>query len=419
MGTGHMGTDDIALATPGTAETAGAAAARNTAAYEHHYPYYAELCALSEFRKKPGFGATLSSGMGGHSLLYLNGVRLDRAAGYPVLRLCAPEEVPGEHGAGISVNSHYKNANWVAAEGRAFLMRGALEEGEPLTREAYMRTQERAKAMGLLDGVEFHPHLFRDKPAGMSDHDYMYEISVVTDYGVRFGRDVFGARVPLDRMRMQAAVDYLNALNQPYREGRRDYNWKLFNDNCSHVGHNALAAAGVWAPWPTGRFFALAAFNFPVPKNEFVDLMLRTNDLPLENARALYKDPHARAALLRWGSLPVGPGALAVAGPAIARNDVYDVERLRLIFYDNPFWGPYRFRFRRLFADPRYTDLRANLGHFAARYAAAARRGAGRAPAGDAQKLFYARYEEHVAREAARLGAMLARLRDEPPEAMP
>ncbi len=419
MGTANMGTDDVALAAPGTAEAAHAAALPSDTAYARLYPYYAELCALSEFRKKPGFGATLSSGMGGHSLLYLNGVRLDRTAGYPVLRLCVPAEAPSEHGAGISVNSHYKNANWVAAEGRAFLMRGALEAGEPLTRAAYERTQERAKAMGVLDGVEFHAHFFRDKPAGMSDHDYMYEISVVTDYGVRFGRDVFGARVPLDRARMQAVIDYLNALNQPYREGRRQYNWKLFNDNCSHVGHNALAAAGVWAPWPTGRFFALAAFKFPVPKNEFVDLMLRAHDLPLENARALYKDRHARNSLLHWGVLPGGPGALAVAGRAIARNDVYDVERLRLIFYDNPFWGPYRFRFRRIFADPRYTDLQTNLRHFAARYAAAARRGVGHSPACAAQKLFYARYSEHIAGEALRLEAMLARLHGESPKAMP
>lgn len=411
MDKGLTGTGDAALANPGPAAPASPVFRPGGTAYEDFYPYHAELCALSELRKKPGFGVPLYSGVGGHSLLYLNGVRLDRAAGYPVLTLCAPDEAPAAHGVGISVNSHYRNANWVAVEGRDFLWRGALRPGERLTRDAYARTQHVAREMGFLDGVEFHPRFFRDKPAGMADIDFKYEISVATDYALQFGRDVFRARVPLDHTRMAVIVAYLNALNAPYRGGERIYNWKLFNDNCAHAGHNALAAAGIWAPWATGQFAAFAAFHFPVPKNEFVDLMLRTNDLPLENAAALYRDPHVRRALLEHGTLPVGPGGLAVASPAIAENDVYDVARLRLIFYDNPFWGPYRFRFRGIFAAPRYTELRANLRHFAARYAAARQRNDG-GPAAGAQKSFFLRYRDYIAREAEKLGAMLARLED-------
>jgi len=379
-------------------------------AYEDFYPYYAEFCALSELRKKPGFGAPLRSGRGGHSLLYLNGVRLDRDAGYPVLRLCYADEAPGNYGVGISVNSHYRNANWVAVEGRDFLWRGAVAPGERLTRAAYERTQAQAKAIGFLDGVEFHEEFFRDKPAGMSDHDYKYEISVATDYGAQFGRDTFRARIPLDRARIGAMVEFLNGLNLPYRNGEQIYRWNLFNDNCVHVAHNALAVAGVWKPWPIGRWAVLAAFKFPVPKNTFVDLMLRANDLPMEDAQALYNDASVRHALLASGTLPTAPGALAAAGPAIAENDVYDVNRLRLIFYDNPFWGPYRFRFERIFAIPRYTDLRANMRHFVARYAAARTRCTGGRKFSGARALFQARYEEHIAREAESLRQKLTRL---------
>jgi hypothetical protein len=49
----------------------------NAAVYDRFYPYYAEICTLTEIRKKPGFGVPLNSGMGGHCLLYLNGVRRD------------------------------------------------------------------------------------------------------------------------------------------------------------------------------------------------------------------------------------------------------------------------------------------------------------------------------------------------------
>ena len=367
------------------------------AAYAQAHPYFAELCALSELRKRPGFGAAVQSGIGGHCLLYLNGVRLDRAAGYPVLQLCAPEQSPQRFGAGISVNSHYRNANWVGFEGADFVWRGLQKPGETLTRAAYQRTQEAAKANGMLAGVEFHPHLYRDKPSGMSDIDYMYEISVATDYAICFGRDTYRARVPLDVRRMGAIVDYLNALNTPYRDGKRIYKWRLFNDNCVHVSHNALAVAGVWAPWPTGQLAALAMFRFPVPKNAFVDLMLRTNDMNLADPAALFEDRAARRSFFENGVLPMAPGGLAIAGPSVADNEVYDTEKLRLIFYDNPFWGPYRFHFARIFSEPRYFDVESNLRHFAAEYERAAQASRRQVHRGAEQARFNAQYRRHIA----------------------
>ena len=46
--------------------------------YSRLFPYYAELCALSEIKKKPGFGVEIiSGGPGGHAVLYLNGACRD------------------------------------------------------------------------------------------------------------------------------------------------------------------------------------------------------------------------------------------------------------------------------------------------------------------------------------------------------
>jgi hypothetical protein len=377
--------------------------------YDRFYPYHAELCALSEIRKKPGVGVQFRSAMGGHSLLYLSGVRLDRAAGYPTLKLCDEAASPADHGVGISVNSHYRNANWVAAEGRDFVFRGALQRDEPLTHQSYERTQNSAKATGVLDGIEFHEHEFRDKPPHMSRRDYMYEISVGTDYAVRFGREVYGAKVPLDRRRMGIIVDYLNTLNAPYREGKRVYAWSVFNNNCSHVAHNALAKAGVWAPWPTGEFIVTAAFNFPVPKNEFVDLIMQGNDLPVDDPQALFANAVARRALLDGDSLPTVPGALASAQLAVAGNDVYDIERLRLIFYENPLWGKYHRRFDRIFREPRYFFLPANLDHFAAAYRKARKNLPG--TRGDREIMrFMTMYEHYLDREIDRVTEQLAAL---------
>jgi hypothetical protein len=388
---------------------AATSAAQGNTLYDRFYPYHAELCALSEIRKKPGVGVQFRSAMGGHSLLYLSGVRLDRGAGYPTLKLCDESASPADHGVGISVNSHYRNANWVAAEGRDFVFQGALEEGEPLSLQSYDRTQKRAKAMGVLDGIEFHEHEFRDKPRAMSQRDYMYEISVGTDYAARFGREVYRAKLPLDRRRMAVIVDFLNALNAPYRDGKRFYRWSVFNDNCSHVAHNALAEAGFWAPWPTGEFVVTAAFNFPVPKNEFVNLLVQANDLPLDEPRALCADAVARRALLDWDALPTAPGALATVEPAVAENHVYDVEKLRLIFYDTPIWRNYQRRFARIFRDPRYFSLPANLTYFKAAYEKARQNLPGGGGDGEMTR-FMTRYEQYLDREIGRLTAQLAEI---------
>jgi hypothetical protein len=372
-------------------------------AYEDIVPYYAELCALSELRKKTGFGIPLRSGMGGHLLLYLNGVRVNRTSGYPVLEVSPPGTEAGRQGAAISANSHYRNANWVAVEERDFIFRGALAPGEALTRDAYARTQASARARGLLDGIEFHKHFFQDKPPGMSVVDFKYEISVATDYGTQFGRDCYRARVPLDAARMRRVVDFLNGLNEPYRAERRIYHWRLFSDNCVHMAHNALAAAGFWAPWPTGQSAVFAAFRFPVPKNTLVDLALRANDLPVEDAEVLFANVEARRALLDHGTLPTGPGALTSVAPAIQANDVYDVRRLRLIFYDNPFWGPYRGWFRRILSEPRYTDLHENLCHFARRYRTATRSLPRIAAWAGERARFRDSYARHIAAETAKI----------------
>jgi hypothetical protein len=87
-----------------------------------------------------------------------------------------------------------------------------------------------------------------------------------------------------------------------------------------------LAAAGIWDEWETGEFVLFAAFNFPTPKNEFVNLMRRTNDLPVDDLMTVWTDHAARAALLRGQGLPTQPGALAEAEKVVWDNEIYDTD---------------------------------------------------------------------------------------------
>jgi hypothetical protein len=111
--------------------------------------------------------------------------------------------------------------------------------------------------------------------------------------------------------------------------------------------------------------------------------------------------------------LPTAPGAIVIASPAIAENAVYDIDRLKLIFFDNPFWGPYRTRLKRILGEPRYANLRANLKHFETVYANAqaniSRAKSTRAKSTRA-KNFDLAYAQYIAREAARGERLLASL---------
>ena len=384
--------------------------------YRKIYPTYAEIFAVTQLGKKPGFGAELSSGIGGHAVLYLNGVCRKQDVDYPVLVMCSENKHPSD-GVGLSVNEHYKSAEWVATEGREFFFNGGLQPGEPVTQDAYRRIQAEAQAKGIFTGVAFHQRFYDDMAPGFTPATYQYELSVATDYAITLGRNRYCARVPLDPAQMQTIVAYLNEQNAPYRKGE-PFDWNLFEHNCAHLNHNALAAADIWDAWPTDRFILISLFDFPVPKNEFVNLMRRTNDVPIDDLAALYDDAAARRLLLEHGRLPTQPGALMDLGTIPRQNAVYDPDS-EIIFYDEPLTGSYRGWFRAILTEPRYSKLRDNLAYFAGLYdkIKANRRPvetylADRTP--DEQtsfRTFYSAYFDYIDRESAEVGRNLAALK--------
>ena len=331
-------------------------------AYAALHPTYAEYCALTQIKKKQGFGADIRGEIGGHAVFYLNGACLTPGETYPVLQLCQPGQADG---VGLSMNAHFRNAKWVAIPGHRFFFGGGLPDGAPVTRASYEAVKREAERLGIYDGIQFHGVVFGDKPESWTDRDWKYEVSIGTDYGISLARGRYCAQVPVTKPQLRRMIGFLNAQNVPYREGQRTFHWSVFNDNCIHLAHNALAAAGFWKPWPIERFLPVAIFDFPVPKNEFVNIMRRASDDWLPDPGAVYRDVPARSELLDYARLPTFPGALAYAQGPHQPNAVYDTD-LKLIFYDDPITGSYQTRFDRIFSEPRYTDPGANRAHFAA-----------------------------------------------------
>jgi len=342
-------------------------AAENEAAYAGRHPYYAEYCALSQIKKKLGYGADIRGEIGGHAVFYLNGACRVAGLGYPVLDVCDGVGGHPPDGVGLSMNAHFMNAKWVATPGREFFFHGGLPRDAPLTRDAYVRVQQQAKRLGIYEGVAFHPEVFAAMPPGWAPKDTKYEVSVATDYAISLGRGRYCARIPVSRPQMAAMVAFLNEQNAPYRSGAQVFEWSVFTDNCIHLAHNALAVAGLWTPWRIHRPFLVSVFDFPTPKNEFVNLMRRANDIRLLDLAQAYRDPAARRSLMEYGRLPAAPGALAESRGPQRPNEVYETD-LKLIFYDAPPFGPYQGWFDGIFSDASMLDLRANSAAFAVAY---------------------------------------------------
>lgn len=338
---------------------------RPDAAYERLFPYYVELCAGSQFRAK----LTGEGGIAGHAVMYLKGACREDDAPYPQLRRCrvaATSLDDPEHGVGISVNRWFRNVNWVAIPGYHLFFDGNLEAGEPLTRTQFEAVEQQAIDRGLFQGIAFHHY-----PGAESDTDlrvFLERHSIGTDFALQFSRSVFCARLPVTSPMMDQMITFLNDKNREYAEGKADYNWSVWADNCVHTVRNALAAANIWSPLSVRAIKIRQIFNLAIPANEFVNLAeLMTQDDDIDDYRAILDDGPRRDAFHEFHWLPTEPGALLKTLPVHAPNDLYDTT-FRLFTLQSPFLMRKTQRAIDLLSDPRFVDLGANLRYFAEKY---------------------------------------------------
>jgi hypothetical protein len=338
---------------------------RPDVAYEKLFPHYVELCAGSQFRAK----LTGEGGLAGHAVMYLKGACREDDAPFPQLRRCqlaATSLDDPEHGVGISVNRWFKNVNWVAIPGYHLFFDGNLKPGEPLTQTQFEAVEQQAIDRGLFKGITFH-----DYPGAESDTDqrvFLKRHSIGTDFALQFARTVFCARLPVTAPMMDHVIAFLNDKNREYAEGKADYNWSVWADNCVHTVRNALAAANIWSPLSVRAIKIRQIFNLAIPANEFVNLAeLMTQDDNIGDYRAILDDGPRRDAFHEFHWLPTEPGALLKTLPVHTPNDLYDTT-FRLFTLQSPFLMGKTRRAIDLLSDPRFVDLDANLHYFAEKY---------------------------------------------------
>jgi hypothetical protein len=334
--------------------------------YDRLYSQYAEYCGFSQIVKTATEGSKDVGGQGGHSAMYFRGICRDRSRGFPLLKVCEPSD-PLPHEVGVSIDGDFMNVNWIAVDTRDFFFFADIRPDQDFDLNAYNRAQKQAMRMQLMQGVTIHPDLLKNKVAGQTDLDYLYQDSFATDYGINMGRNMSCARIPLNTEQLQQAVNLYNSRNHYYHDNNIPYVWDVFSNNCTHLPYDSLAQAGVWSPVGIDKPLPLSLFDLVAPENTFVDLMLRTNDLPLEEPDELFRDDAAREALLTRNWLPTQPGGLAERFLVHKPNEVFSTDLSVLLFYI-PLIDPAGSERSEFLEDARYTDVKANLEHFLARY---------------------------------------------------
>jgi hypothetical protein len=333
------------------------------ARYEALFPYYVELCAVTQYRSEElGTG-----GSPGHAVMYLKGACRDSAAPYPKLRRCAEgvrDPADPEHGAGISVNRWFRSANWVAFGGRA-LFYGTLAPDQTVTRARLEESAREAIDAGVYRGVELWPWPGQAPDSGLLD--FVMRQSAGTDFVLGYARSSLCGRVPVEAEMLDEIVDFLNDRNREYVTGAAEYRWSGYSDNCVHTLRNALAAASIWEPISIQLTKLLQLFHLAVPANEALNLAVLGTQGPVDSYPEVFRDDPMRHAMLEFGWLPTRHGALLVSLPVHPRNEVFDT-RPRLLALQGPFRRRKTERLATLLEDPRFTDLDANLGHFDATY---------------------------------------------------
>jgi hypothetical protein len=367
----------LALSSVAVASTSGSLA--GAGAYNDLYPTYAEVCAVSQIEQV----GQAEGGYAGHGVMYLKGACRDTRVGYPRLALCEdlgrdPKAPTSE--VAISVDQVFSNVNWVAVDDKAFFFSGNLGPDDKIGPDALAAAEKKAIDSGIFKGVKFHESyrqsfLSANHLTSISDEEFLAQEAIGTDYALDFGRNVYCSRFPLPAIQgkpvlLKAVIDYLNALNDRYQK-TNDYEWNAYGDNCTHIPHNALAAAGIVDPIAMDQFFPIQLFSLAVPANEFVGLTSLQNDPALDDLSAMGRTAHVPDNLINRNWIPVQPGGLVELFPMHLRSNVEFEKSPGILLLSIPILAPNDAEFDRVQKDPKYTDVLENLKWFAERYEAA------------------------------------------------
>lgn len=229
--------------------------------YSKLYGAHIEVCGASRYKEKTG----AAGGIGGHAFTYVHGLCRDLDSTFPQVKPCSSQD--NHQGVGISVNSDFKNVNWVAIPGYHNFFDGNVKSGEVVNFSKVKSMANWAVQNRLFKNVKIKEELTEGLTFGSHDYESKTALnSVGTDYATRFARSLRCARIPIQKSKLSEIADTLNKLNQYYFLENHVYNWSGAQNNCTHTANDILAAAGIREPVLRNQG-ALAYLNLTVPRN--------------------------------------------------------------------------------------------------------------------------------------------------------
>jgi hypothetical protein len=234
--------------------------------YDKAFPVYFEFCAGSIWNRR----GINDGGNYGHAFGIIRGACLEKDAEG---KIHTPQQLvpcPGRT-VGFSTDSALLNHQWIAVEGREFILFGEHDPARPLDQTAFDHISDEAAARGLFEGVAIRPEMERkiteDARAFDLDHrayrnrwigNYMFG----TEFAIAAARGgVTCTRVPLTSTKpgmkpLLAMLTELNNLNRiAYKSTKiampgsiepNGFDYDDFVNNCVHTPINAMAALGAW-----------------------------------------------------------------------------------------------------------------------------------------------------------------------------
>lgn len=365
--------------------------------YDQLFPYYVQVCTMTQYvgvqrdedgkviRRKEG-------GWGGHATMFISGACLDDATDYPRLTLCERGESVArkDSGVGVSVNQVFRNVNWMAFPRRDFFLHGDVSPTEVLDESRFEEAVQHAARSQLFDNIQMRAESSDHRPDGVSEPEELIRESIGTDFALTFARTAFCSRVPVPKEVLRAIIGKLNELNEQYALTGTPYEWDLYQDNCSHAVHNALAASGLWDAKLTrlgsiDQFIRDDGWHLSFPFNTVVRLAEAGNQRPIDHVVDAFRNQDVRRTFERFGWISTGHGAL------VETHAIRPANQNRLFVEgDMPFAGSLPFdlpatipellsgritstlnkekEFRRFFSQREYRDILRNLETYRVRY---------------------------------------------------
>jgi hypothetical protein len=332
------------------------------------------------------------------------------------------------------VNKIFDNVTWVAIPGRDEFFRGGLANEQTLDRDFFEIAIKKATMAGWFKGVGIKDALMRERSSALNLEEFIVRHSIGTDFALNFARTAYCARLPMSRDAIGKVITYLNGANESAQKS--GYIWNMYTNNCSHVAHNALAAAGVWDPKvargpgainvardvvSVARALALSQMSdFSFPANNFVRLYEAGNERPIDDALSAFRNHDVRRTM-NDGWITTGPGALIASYPIheATRNRMFSAGRDPFLFSVPMLWDKAE-TFKRLTRDAPsiVTDLDASLTHYRERYEEALAnqrsldeelRSLRGIESEEEFRIFYGRFYDYIAEELKRTDARLLR----------